>query len=1619
MDDLDFSQISASPVSGDLSELVCRYLFEDEAGVAPAIFWVDPDADFQLIVASSACRHWGVYTEAESSKALHDCIPTLSREKLLQLWEQIDTYGKTFLETEYSLSSGRRIAIEILFSRARHEHPLMAGIIRDITERRVLEAERQRLAIEVAQKEAELRFREIFDNVTDGVFLLDVVGTERFRFSAINPAMARITGIVPSDVAGRFVEDVLPQHSAAIMIENYRRCVENESPTQYEAALDFPAGRRILDSMLVPVRNDKGNIYRIIGLTSDITARKHAEREIGFMNFSLDQMQDAVFLVDAQQRFRYVNQCACDTLGYTRQELLGLSVADVDAMNVADDTAIDYRSKQSHHRFETQHRTKFGKVFPVEISSSLIEYGDEVMHLAVARDISRRKAMEDELRWQAEFQKSLLDAIYDVGMQVLVVEDERVVHVGNRSLARQYGFSDSELDAPIELARFIHPDDLAKVYEYQRRRRVGLFAPPRYEVGIITKSGRRLEYDVAVAVVPGTSPVRMITVGQDISRRKQAEEQLRTSEEQMRLFFEHQAMGMAITTPDKRWIKVNDKVCEMLGYQREELLGLTWEDITHPDDMATDTVQFNRMLSGEIDSYQVEKRHRRKDGQYLHANLAISCVRRVDGALDYVLAVMEDMSGYKLTQHRLELFRTRLLTVLNTMPDYVWLKDVEGTYLACNHAFERFFGAPEAEIIGKTDHDFVDAELADFFRDKDRVAMDAGRVCVNEEWITLADDGREVLLETRKVPVYDESGRINGVLGLARDITELRQRDEQLALLDYALDHVSDALYLIDIHARFIRVNDAACRMLGYSREELLKLSVYDIDPDFGPEQWAETIQMFDSGQQYFFINTRHRRQNGAIIDVEVHANYIVYQGKQYNLALVRDVTARKEAEALLVRRESELRRLVENVSQSMVRLDRNFRRTFVNSAYMSFSGVEQSRILGSHVSEFWRAHNITPDQYIEALSRVMNTGQAEDVILERDPLSEGFYSHLVRLAPEFTSEGTVQGVIALGFDMTERRRQEFVERQRLNVMELVAENVSLDTVLKAVEQFIETCRPGSACCIQLPERVPADEIGAIRHAGQQEHIKPVVLSPDRYASPATAEMRCSDDCNREPCSTAGQYASTELVKSMSGELVAAITLYHDRQEGLSEMDFSLLKQASNLVAIAIERKRLEERMEQQASFDPLTGLPNRRLFGIRLHEEVRKAERNNTSVALLFIDLDHFKEVNDTLGHDIGDRLLIEAAARIRQCVRASDAVARLGGDEFVVTIVDAAETDQIARLSQQIVDAVSRPFSIDNNLAYVSASVGIACYPDDGEDLKVLVSRADQAMYAAKAQGRNGYCFFTTSMQEQAQYRTRIANDLRNALHEGQLEVHYQPIVDAGTGRVIKAEALLRWHHPTLGYIRPDVFIPLAEENGSIHDIGDWVFRQAAMLARRWRQQVDDAGNSLRCQVSVNISPRQFSRGKVESAWIAYLQYLELDPASIAVEITEGLLLDDRADIIQRLKEIRDTGMEVSLDDFGTGYSAMSYLKKFSLDYLKIDRSFVRDLVQNPNDRAIAEAIIVMAHKLGLKTIAEGVETTEQRELLKSAGCEYIQGYLYAKPVPEHEFLGLVESMNMTAMA
>lgn len=674
---------------------------------------------------------------------------------------------------------------------------------------------------------------------------------------------------------------------------------------------------------------------------------------------------------------------------------------------------------------------------------------------------------------------------------------------------------------------------------------------------------------------------------------------------------------------------------------------------------------------------------------------------------------------------------THLRTLIETIPDLIWLKDPGGVFLACNPRFERLFNAPESQIVGKTDHDFVPRELADFFRQKDQDAIAAGKPSINEEWVTFADDGQRALLETIKTPMRDSEGWLIGVLGIARDITERRADEEKLRFLARVVESAAEAFMVTDTLGNIVAVNPAFTAITGYSEAEVV----------------GKTPAMFKSGRQ-----------------------------------------------------------------------DRTF--------------------------------------YQKMWSSIQATGYWEGEIWDR-------------------------------------RKDGMIYPKWLTIT-------------------------------------------TVRDAASQ---------PTHY--------------------------------------VAAFT------------DIT-------------ERKAAEERIHHLAFYDPLTGLPNRRLLMDRAEHALASSTRTGEYGALIFIDLDHFKTLNDTQGHAVGDQLLIEVGKRLGANVREVDTVSRLGGDEFVLLLEDLGhEEESAAALAESIAEKIrahlAQPFHLEglHQECHTASSIGLTLFRDQGSSLNTLFKQADLALYQAKDAGRDTLRFFNPAMQASLEARTAMEQALRRGLEQGEFQLYYQPLVNPA-GECLGAEALLRWLPPGGKSVSPDQFIPLAEETGLILPLGSWVLRTACAQLKTWEKHAATQGLSL----SVNISARQFLQPDFVSEVAQVLAESGANPARLKLELTESVVLQNVDEAIERMNSIRALGIRLSLDDFGTGYSSLSYLKRLPVEEVKIDRSFVRDIMQDPDDAAIVRAVLALSQSLNLSVVAEGVETDRQLAFLTQYGCKIFQGYLFSRPVPEDEF-------------
>jgi diguanylate cyclase (GGDEF)-like protein/PAS domain S-box-containing protein len=556
-----------------------------------------------------------------------------------------------------------------------------------------------------------------------------------------------------------------------------------------------------------------------------------------------------------------------------------------------------------------------------------------------------------------------------------------------------------------------------------------------------------------------------------------------------------------------------------------------------------------------------------------------------------------------------------------------------------------------------------------------------------------------------------------------------------------------------------------------------------------------------------------------------------------------------------------------------------------------------------------------------------------------------------------------------------------------------------------------------------------AEEIGVWPDKGERQRLVEVVRRQREICNyPARLRARNGEVRNVEISASLTEIDGEEVLIAVIRDVTerlhdtAELQQYREHLEvlvslrttALRESNSELLKSNVSLEQAHHRLQESEKRIRYMALHDHLTGLPNRALLHDRVNHAIMHAERERRTIALLFIDLDNFKHVNDSLGHIAGDELLRESAARIKRCIRKSDTLARLGGDEFVVCLSRLHTNTQAGQLAQKILDALDEPFDVRDQSLHAGASIGIGIYPHDGENVDALMQAADTAMYHAKAKGKGNYQFFTASLNTAVQQRLSIESQLRNALPQGELLLHYQPQVDLSTGLIVSAEALIRWMQPVRGMIQPLDFIPVAEESGLILKIGEWVLREACRQLRNWREE-GHAGMGI----AVNLSARQVLQPGFSDIVARILEDNCLPAGALDLEITESVLMEPNEENIATLRRLTSMGVRLSVDDFGTGYSSLSYLKRYPISALKIDRSFVAGIASDPSDMAITNTIIAMAHHLHLQVIAEGVETAEQVTFLSAHACAYAQGYYFGRPIEADAFTSLLRQQRLNRAA
>jgi diguanylate cyclase (GGDEF)-like protein/PAS domain S-box-containing protein len=1085
---------------------------------------------------------------------------------------------------------------------------------------------------------------------------------------------------------------------------------------------------------------------------------------------------------------------------------------------------------------------------------------------------------------------------------------------------------------------------------------------------------------------------------------QQSQDELRTSEQDLNRAQTIAQIGSWHLDIPSNLLRWSDETYRLFGVPVHQAIGL--EDFVtaiHPDDRESVHAAWEDALKGA--TYDIEHR--------IIANGRTRWVREraeikfdTEGHALNGIGTVQDITERKNAEQKLTASQQLLKSIINTVPARIFWKDKESHYLGCNTAFASDAGAdsPEA-MVGKDDFQFGWKDHAELYRMDDRQVMESGIAKLSFDEPQTTPDGHHIWLRTSKVPLQNEKDEVIGLLGIYEDITErklvetaLHTNEERLRL---ALSATNQGWFDLNLLTGDIAVSEEYIRILGHDPQ--------DFHTDFNnwisglhPDDRGEVMQVFRECVETGCSKTmqyRRRKNNGEWIWLSSVGKVVEHdaQGRPSRMIGIHtDITEIKHAEEELRASEARaqtlsnlLRLITDNVSDMIWAKDLNKRYLFANKAICTqlLNAKDTDEPVGKDDMFFaQRERNSRPDD--PSWHTFGELCQDSDAVTLQNGAASQFDEHGnvqgkflfldVHKAPFINDKGEVIGVVGSGRDVTQQK----IIEERLRLASMVLENSSEAMFITDADAFIVDVNPAFT---KLTGYTAAEVIGK----------KPSLLHSGRHEPAFYKAMWKELEKN-------GHWQGEIWNRRKNGEIFAEWQTINT----VYNADGSIHRHVA-LFSDITEKKKSEELIWAQANFDQLTGLPNRRMFRDRLAQDIKKAHRAGLGLALMFLDLDRFKEVNDSLGHDTGDALLIEAAQRISACVRESDTVARLGGDEFTIILAELDDRASVERIATEILRSLAQPFELGEHTAYVSASIGITMYPDDATSLEDMLKNADQAMYVAKNAGRNRFSYFTNAMQESALYRLHMVNDLRNALAEQQLKLHYQPIVDIHTGKIHKAEALLRWFHPKRGLISPAEFIPLAEESGLIHTIGDWVFEQAVAQSLEWTERY---GSDF--QISVNKSPLQIQTASERSRWKEHLAKHGLSGKNLVIEITEGVLLDSSPSVFSELLSFRDSGIQVAIDDFGTGYSALSYLKKLDIDYVKIDQSFIHNLESDDSDKALAEAIVVMAHKLGLKVIAEGVETQQQLDLLAQMGCDYAQGFLYSRALAPEDFDRLMKS-------
>lgn len=1165
-----------------------------------------------------------------------------------------------------------------------------------------------------------------------------------------------------------------------------------------------------------------------------------------------------------------------------------------------------------------------------------------------------------------------------------LAEAQRIAHVGNW----EYGVKKDEAywsdemyrlsgHAPQEFVprystflRSIHHDDRETV---RRAVRQALYIEEQsgVEYRIVQPDGtvRNIYSQYEVFRDEAGEAVRIVGISHDITERKEAEEALKESQERYRAVVEQSAESIWLFDPvTKQVLESNTSFQEMLGYTAEELRGMTNYDFVAHSDEDIDATVWQKVREGENPTS--ERKYRRKDGRLL--NVEVSGTLISYQGKEVVCSVARDLTDRKLVEEELRKSAAYNKAILDASPDLMFLFDRAGEVLDLKVAGkESKLYVPPETIADKKLGDLLPAEIADMSLGYIARALDTGETQVCEYQLSVPEGVRD--FEARLV----KSGT-NEVLSVVRDVTERKRSEELLRQQSAAMTASMDGVAILDENGAYTYVNNAHAQTFGYDdSKELLGKNWKVLHDEREVERLERAVEPMLRAHGQWRGEAIGKKRDGSTFLQEVSLTVIEGGG---TVCVVRDITERKRVEDALKQSEERYRAMIEQSTDGIYLADADAKR-------IQETNPSMQRMFGYTVDEFrgMEIYDLVAHEREDIDATIRHTlAERSRFVGERKYRQKDGFILDVEVSASVISYGGRDIICTIVRDVTERKETEARLRESEERFRDAFENAPIGVALVNLNGHY--FKVNQALCEmlgyseeELLEKTSLEIIHPEDHKISEDHMRRAI--EDELGS-YTLERRYIHADGR----VVWNLTSVSLIQDSRGDPSHFVCLHQD----------------------TTERKALEDRLEHQAFHDSLTGLANRALFMNRLEQALARLDRRRGPIAVLFVDLDNFKYVNDSLSHEAGDRLLVEAGERLKECVRPEDTVSRFGGDEFAVLLEGIADLSGASRVAERITEALTAPFNLEGREVFVGTSMGIAPATKAPDEPGDLLRNADMALYRAKEKGKARYEFFDESIGAEALKRLELEGALRKALQHEEFRIHYQPKISVSENKIVSLEALVRWEHPERGLLEPDEFLPLAEETSLIVPLGEWVLDEVCRQGWEWQERFADRPPPRVC---TNISARQFFQTDLAGRVNESLRKSGLRARGLSLEIAESVLMEDVEDNVEKLTALKELGINIVIDDFGTAYSALSKLKNFPLNILKIDRSLTVKLGEEPEDKAIVAAMINLAQALGWAVTAHGVENEEQLAVLRELGCDIVQGYYFTRPVTSEEATALLE--------